>query len=71
MAAAETLCDRVAIMLHGRIVTVASPAELTATGSGLTTVSVRTTDRTLDDLDAPGRAHEETVTSLIAPRLWD
>ena len=46
MAEAESLCDRVAIMLRGRTVAVASPEELTASGAGLTTVSVRTTDGT-------------------------
>ena len=47
MAEAETLCDRVAIVLRGRTVAVASPDELTATASGLSTVSVRTTAGTL------------------------
>jgi ABC-2 type transport system ATP-binding protein len=42
MAEAEALCGRVAIMLRGRTVAVASPAELTSTGAGLSTVSVRT-----------------------------
>lgn len=42
MAEAEELTDRVAILLRGRVVTVASPRELTATGSGLTKVIVRT-----------------------------
>jgi ABC-2 type transport system ATP-binding protein len=51
MAEAEALCDRVAIMLHGRILTIASPRELTATGSGLTTVSVRTAAGSLAALD--------------------
>lgn len=46
MAEAEALCDRVAIMLRGRMVAVASPDELTSTGEGLTTVSVRTTKGT-------------------------
>jgi ABC-2 type transport system ATP-binding protein len=49
MAEAENLCDRVAIMLGGRTVAVASPEELTASGSGLVTVSVRTTEGTLAD----------------------
>ena len=50
MAEAETLCDRVAIVLRGRTVAVASPDELTATGTGLSTVSVRTTEGSLADL---------------------
>lgn len=42
MAEAESLCDRVAIVLRGRTVAVGSPDELTATGSGMSRVSVRT-----------------------------
>jgi ABC-2 type transport system ATP-binding protein len=41
MAEAEKLADRVAILLAGRIVATGSPRELTATGAGLTKVSVR------------------------------
>jgi ABC-2 type transport system ATP-binding protein len=44
MAEAEEMSDRVAILLHGRIVAVGTPMEITATGSGLTKVSVRTTN---------------------------
>jgi ABC-2 type transport system ATP-binding protein len=42
MAEAEKMTDRVAILLRGKIVATGSPRELTATGSGLTKVSVRT-----------------------------
>ena len=42
MAEAEEMADRVAILLNGRIVTVGTPLEITATGAGLTKVSVRT-----------------------------
>lgn len=42
MAEAEKMTDRVAILLHGKIVAEGSPLELTATGSGMTKVSVRT-----------------------------
>ena len=41
MAEAEKLADRVAILLAGRIVATGTPRELTATGAGLTKVSVR------------------------------
>lgn len=56
MAEAESLCDRVAIVLRGRTVAVASPDELTSTGSGLTRVSVRSTCNSLAevDTDLPG-----------------
>jgi ABC-2 type transport system ATP-binding protein len=51
MAEAEEMTDRVAILLHGRIVATGSPLELTATGAGLTKVSVRTQDSSLTDPD--------------------
>ena len=41
MAEAEKMADRVAILLRGRIVASGSPTDLTATGEGLTKVSVR------------------------------
>jgi ABC-2 type transport system ATP-binding protein len=42
MAEAEEMSDRVAILLNGKIVTNGTPLEITATGAGLTKVSVRT-----------------------------
>jgi len=42
MAEAEQMSDRVAILLHGKIVNVGTPLEITATGAGLTKISVRT-----------------------------
>lgn len=42
MAEAEKMADRVAILLHGRLVATGSPRELTATGASFTKVSVRT-----------------------------
>jgi len=42
MAEAEKMADRVAILLRGRIAATGTPRELTATGAGLTKVSVRT-----------------------------
>jgi ABC-2 type transport system ATP-binding protein len=42
MAEAEKMADHVAILLKGKIITTGTPRELTATGSGLTKVSVRT-----------------------------
>ncbi|MCO6451920.1 MAG: ABC transporter ATP-binding protein [Caldilineales bacterium] len=41
MAEAEKMADRVAILLHGKIVAEGTPQDLTATGAGLTKVSVR------------------------------
>ena len=51
MAEAEEMADRVAILLRGKIVATGTPLELTATGAGLTRVSVRTEG---DSLSAPG-----------------
>jgi ABC-2 type transport system ATP-binding protein len=41
MAEAEKMADRVAILLGGRLVVTGTPRDLTATGEGLTKVSVR------------------------------
>jgi ABC-2 type transport system ATP-binding protein len=49
MAEAEEMSDRVAILLNGKIQTIGSPMEITATGAGLTKVSVRTEDTSLSD----------------------
>jgi len=51
VAEAEKLADRVAILLRGRIAATGTPRELTATGSGLTKVSVRTSGSSLSDPD--------------------
>ncbi len=42
MAEAEEMSDRVAILLQGRLVAVDTPMAITATGAGLTKVSVNT-----------------------------
>lgn len=42
MAEAEQLSDRVAILLQGKLVNIGTPLEITATGAGLTKISVRT-----------------------------
>jgi ABC-2 type transport system ATP-binding protein len=42
MAEAEEMSDRVAILLNGKLATIGTPMEITATGAGLTKVSVRT-----------------------------
>ncbi len=52
MAEAEKLCDRVAILLRGKIAAIGTPRELTATGSGFTKISVRTENGSLAGLDA-------------------
>ncbi len=47
MAEAEEMSDRVAILLRGKLVTVGTPMEITATGAGFTKISVRTHDNVL------------------------
>lgn len=49
MAEAEQLSDRVAIMLKGEIVRSGSPLEITATGAGLTKISVHSLNASLAD----------------------
>jgi ABC-2 type transport system ATP-binding protein len=49
MAEAEEMSDRVAILLRGRVATIGTPLDITATGAGLTKVSVRTSDASLSD----------------------
>ena len=51
MAEAEDMSDRIAILLRGKIVTTGTPMEVTATGAGLTKVSVRTLGSSLSDAD--------------------
>jgi ABC-2 type transport system ATP-binding protein len=51
MAEAEKMADRVAILLRGKIAATGTPRELTATGAGLTKVSVYTEDSCLFDAD--------------------
>jgi len=42
MAEAERITDKVAILLHGKIVSIGTPLEITSKGAGLTKISVRT-----------------------------
>ena len=49
MAEAEEMSDRVAILLKGRLAAIGTPLEITATGAGLTKVSVRTGNSSLSD----------------------
>ena len=50
MAEAEEMSDRIAILLRGKVETTGTPMEITATGAGLTKVSVRTESSSLSDL---------------------
>jgi ABC-2 type transport system ATP-binding protein len=49
MAEADALANRLAILLRGRIVATGSPLEITATGAGMTKVSVRTENASLQE----------------------
>ena len=50
MEEAERLCDRVAVIDHGRLVACGTPAELTERGGGLTRMSFRPSGPFPDDL---------------------
>ncbi len=60
MAEAEEMSDRVAILLRGKLATIGTPLEITATGSGLTKVSVRTAEASLSQpgLTLPAVSHQ-------------
>lgn len=47
MAEAEKMANRVAIIIQGKTVAIGSPREITATGDGLTKISVRAADSSL------------------------
>lgn len=49
MAEAEEMSDRVGILLGGKLVTTGTPMEITATGAGLTKISVHTKGSSLSD----------------------
>jgi len=49
MAEAEDMSDRVAILLNHKLAAVGTPMEITATGAGLTKISVRSKDASLSD----------------------
>jgi ABC-2 type transport system ATP-binding protein len=53
MAEAEEMADHIAILLGGKLVTTGSPMEITATGAGLTKVSVRTQKGSLSGSGIP------------------
>lgn len=55
MAEAEKLADRVAILLRGKLVALGTPRELTASGTGLTKISIHTeSEGDLTGLSLPG-----------------
>ncbi len=52
MAEAEEMADRIGILLRGKMVATGTPMEITATGAGLTKVSVRTENGSLSGADS-------------------
>jgi ABC-2 type transport system ATP-binding protein len=63
MAEAEEMADRIAILLRGKLVAMGSPMDITATGAGLTKVSVRTSNSSLADtvVSLPAVSHSSTA----------
>jgi len=49
MAEAEEMSDRVAILLNRKLAAVGTPLEITATGAGLTKISIRSKDSSLSE----------------------
>ena len=49
MAEAEEMSDRVAILLNHKLAMIGTPLEITATGAGLTKISVRTQNASISD----------------------
>ena len=60
MAEAEELSDRIAILMNGKIKKLGSPLEITATGAGLTKISVRTKNKSVftDETTIPAVNHQ-------------
>ena len=65
MAEAETMADRVAIMLKGELAAIGTPRELTATGQGLTRISVRTAKNSLSSFTQEVYASQEEYTIYL------
>jgi ABC-2 type transport system ATP-binding protein len=63
LAEAETIADRVAILLRGRLAAIGTPRELTAAGKGLTKISVRTVGNSLTAANFPGTVQGEYAIS--------
>lgn len=69
MAEAEEMADRVAIMLQGKIISIGTPRELTASGSGLTKISVRTLQNSAEATSFPAvakRFNQDEYTILFS-----
>jgi ABC-2 type transport system ATP-binding protein len=63
MAEAEEMSDRIAILLRGKLVAMGSPMDITATGAGLTKVSVRSSNASLaaPGVEFPAVSHSMTA----------
>jgi ABC-2 type transport system ATP-binding protein len=61
MAEAEKMADRVAILLHGKLVTIGTPREITATGAGFTKISVHTAEASLSESIALPAVSQKTA----------
>ena len=68
MAEAEMLCDRIAIIIRGRLITLGTPAQVTAAGSRETKITIHTEKGTL----LPGRdtAYARFVSERDGYGVW-
>jgi ABC-2 type transport system ATP-binding protein len=61
MSEVEKMADRVAIMLRGKIAITGTPHELTATGSGLTKISIHTEQASLSEVSHLPAVQQKTA----------
>lgn len=68
MAEAEMLCDRIAIIIRGRLITLGTPAQVTAAGSQETKITIHTEKSCL----LPGRdtAHARFIAERDGYGIW-
>lgn len=52
MAEAEKLCNKIAVILKGKIIKIGTPNEITSSGSNISKISVRTVNDSLKETDA-------------------
>lgn len=68
MAEAEMLCDRIAIIIRGRLITMGTPAQVTAAGSQETKISIHTEKNSL--LPGHDTAHARFVAERDGYGIW-
>ena len=70
MAEAEEMSDRVAILLNHKLAAIGTPMEITATGAGLTKISIRSRDSSLSDPSINFPAVEQRLSKEVYEILY-